>query len=473
MAVALSLSLALTACSGGNGRKTGTSAASSSRNTSSQASASSASSGTSPATSGSDSQSSPSTAAQGSITYSPVTVNQNKVVPILSVGQRNKMRAAQLYGQILTDFWSAQGLYTTNYTPERNDQPMVASVWGYSSLLELSGYICNLFPGDSQKTSTMASIFKGMDYYREARSDHLVYGVNRSPVPGTASMATANDDQMWIEVDYLYNYKLTHDKEYLDKAEKLVAYDLSYWDKSINPATGKEFGGIWWAPGGTTKNTCSNGPIVVPLIELYQITKDKSYLTWAEKIYDFARNTFLTSDNLYGDLIGCTVVAGKTTAQGTVDHSYYTYNTGSMISAGVALYQATGNKEYLNEAIVSARASYDYFTQKNIKSGYIQFVPPKIAPASDTLWFNSVLYKSYLALYPYNKTEVAGYFSGIQKGIDYAYDHYYNNGYLPTNWLVGWVWGYSEDNNKNILDVNAQAETYAILADYELNVKNK
>ena len=39
---------------------------------------------------------------------------------------------------------------------------------------------------------------------------------------------------------------------------------------------GNVYGGITWGPGYVTKHSCSNGPIVSPLVWLYELYKDKS-----------------------------------------------------------------------------------------------------------------------------------------------------------------------------------------------------
>ncbi len=80
---------------------------------------------------------------------------------------------------------------------------------------------------------------------------------------------------MWIVRELLEAYEVTGEKRYLDKAEYLTAYVLDGWDCTLDE-NGSQHGGITWGPGYVTKHSCSNGPIVAPLVKLADIYKGKS-----------------------------------------------------------------------------------------------------------------------------------------------------------------------------------------------------
>jgi len=56
----------------------------------------------------------------------------------------------------------------------------------------------------------------------------------------------------------------------------------------------------------------------------------------------------------------------------------------------------------------------------------------------------------------------------FQKNLDYGYDHFLKDGFLPTDLLTGW----DTDQNKNNLEgmfMFTYAAQYAILSQYELD----
>jgi hypothetical protein len=66
---------------------------------------------------------------------------------------------------------------------------------------------------------------------------------------------------------------------------------------------------------------------------------------------------------------------------------------------------------------------------------------------------------------------VAVCINSFQRNLDYGYDNFLHEGFLPTNLLVGW----SRENNNNRVEgmfTFAFAAEYAILARYELEKEN-
>ncbi len=68
--------------------------------------------------------------------------------------------------------------------------------------------------------------------------------------------------------------------------------------------------------------------------QLYLTTGNAADLQWAISMYNWVRGCLLNSDGLYGDHID---------GSGQIDPTEWTYNQGTMIGAGVMLYQATHN----------------------------------------------------------------------------------------------------------------------------------
>ncbi len=370
---------------------------------------------------------------------------------------KDMARANDMYKKVLENYWNGDDHILREKYPSSDANP--ASVWHYTSLLSLSIRISSY---DKSNLPSLNEILYGLEYYREDRDDHVVYSVSRG---NAASQAVAGensnvyDDNMWIAEEYFNLYSLTGEEEHLKKCEALVSYCLCGWDNSVNSDTNEEWGGIYWGPYYLSKHTCSNAPIIKTLANLYIVKKDPSYLEWAIKIYDFCYETFRKDDYLYGDLIGTYKENGKTVAHGELDPSVYSYNSGTMISAGALLYQITENEKYLKDAQNTAAAAFSYFLEE--KENNLQFLQ------STTLWFDLVLCRGYLELY---KADGNGkYLDKIQESIDYAYAEYFVDGALPTAWADGWKAEQSEAiNERNIMDDAANAEIYALLAEYQL-----
>jgi predicted alpha-1,6-mannanase (GH76 family) len=72
---------------------------------------------------------------------------------------------------------------------------------------------------------------------------------------------------------------------------------------------------------------------------------------WAQRMYEWVRGCLLSSDGLYGDNV----------TDSGIDPTEWTYNQGTMIGAGVMLYQATGNRAYLQEALATGHAALHTF----------------------------------------------------------------------------------------------------------------
>src|SRR5690606_2368188 len=148
-------------------------------------------------------------------------------------------------------------------------------------------------------------------------------------------------------------------------------------------------------------HSCSNGPMVSPLVWLHELYKGKAdevayryidatdkktrrvtqmkksdyYLDFAKKIYAWQKKYLLRADGVYDDMMGgCTPGSPQTQ---DVDGTIYrkgttckdrvgpaiTYNTGTMLSGGADLYRATGEDSYLVDVRKLSDASFQYFAK--------------------------------------------------------------------------------------------------------------
>lgn len=419
--------------------------------------------------------------------------------------ERTAARAVQLAKSTLEKYVD-QELYSSDneiyiydsYNPWTDETDGEASVWHYTSVVAMANRLTAITSGDNKNyfNGYCADLWDEMDWYKgsaeitsyRSKKTRTMYAVDRAYNKNTANIKgikAVYDDQMWIIREMLSTYANTGDNAYLADAETLTDVCLDGWDDTINPVTGTEFGGITWGPGYRSKHTCSNAPMVAPLVDLYYIYKDKEdkignvkkadyYLDWAKKIYDFSYATFKNTNDLYGDLVGSEGGIGSdglkiTTIQGTLDISEYTYNTGTMIQGGAKLYQATKNATYLEQAQNSAEAAYRLFGKKDATTGLSEY------PTSSTLWFNFELLLGFVELAYADDSAYASvnktYVDSFREALDYAYDNFYHDGLLPRNYVKGWVPGIEFDEEKNVMDSAAGAEMYALIYQYYCSLK--
>ena len=305
-----------------------------------------------------------------------------------------------------------------------------------------------------------------------------MYGVHRAETKGAARVDGINavyDDQEWIIRENIYAFQLTGDETYLDEALRLCKICIDGWDYTMNPSTKSEYGGIPWGPGYASKHTCSNAPIVMPLVEIYEILHEQGnanadfYLDWAIRIYKYTRATFENKNHLYGDNVGSfRELQGDryvTTGLAGGDPKEYTYNTGAMISGACALYRATGEKEYLDYARLSVIAAYNSFRSTNsVRVGreLVRFYPDD----TETTWFNLVLLQGFMDYYEVDPNHDEKYVMSFQSAMDYAYDQYLKEGFLPRDYLNGWDSNSNYDKNKNVMDQASASQIYAMLAQW-------
>lgn len=175
------------------------------------------------------------------------------------------------------------------------------------------------------------------------------------------------DDNQWIGITAMDRYSRSKKKTDLQLGKLIYDYMMSGYDTVLN-------GGIYWQENKKiSKNTCSNGPGIILALQLYHATKQKPYLDTALMIYNWTSEKLQAPSKLFYDNINIgTQRIGRRT---------YTYNTGTMLQSNVYLYELTGEKKFLKEAVAISDSSMKHFY-----SG-------KKFP--DNYWFNAVLLRGY------------------------------------------------------------------------------
>jgi hypothetical protein len=194
------------------------------------------------------------------------------------------------------------------------------------------------------------------------------------PAPGYASYNMKlkggdrfYDDNQWIGITAMDRYFRLKKKPDLELGKLIYRYMMTGFDTVLS-------GGIYWQENKKiSKNTCSNGPGIILALQLYKATKHRPYLDTAVLLYKWTNEKLQAPSKLFYDNISISTQR--------VDKRTYTYNTGTMLQSNIYLYELTGDKKYLQEALVVADSSLKYFYSGK------RFV--------DNYWFNAVLFRGY------------------------------------------------------------------------------
>ncbi len=446
-------------------------------------------------------------------------------IRVESLAEQNLERAMSLLDEAVTaHFIGSEMAMARFYNPyTKNKSEETGSVWMYSAAIEAVNAVLHslkvqkehgdesLYHENFQKyADLLEELYENIDFYEGTftlssytqTQEWSVYGVNRGRSKGTAKVEgieNVYDDQMWLVRELLESYKITNNPSYLEKAEYLTAYVLDGWD-TTRDEDGNERGGITWGPGYVTKHSCSNGPMISPLVWLHEIyegkndqitqrfidpndkitrrtkevTKSDYYLEFAKKVYDWQKEKLLGDEGVYVDMMGgCTPGKPQTEIINGVEYrvgisckdavgTEFTYNSGTMLSGAADLYRATGEKRFLKDAKKLADASFKFFTKLD------QTVPGYYSYEVDGFrnWFNGVLMRAFVDIYPsYSKS--SKYIGSFQDNLDYGYSNFLYEGFLPTDLLKGWKSDQSENQMEGMFSFTFAAE-YAVLSRYEI-----
>lgn len=246
----------------------------------------------------------------------------------------------------------------------------------------------------------------GLRYYLDTNNSGAPEGTFTSTLAafdGTVAPPTGPggakyyDDNEWVGIELLRMYALTHNPAALGSAEGIMAFVMAGW------ATDPELacpGGIPFSNSSENleRNTVTGGPGAELAVRLYQITGNVQYLQFAQQAYEWVRTCLLRPNNLYADHIG---------PHGTVAQALWSYNQGSMIGAGVLLYEATQNGAYLYQARQTAAAALAYFTPERLAAEN---------PFFPSVYFRNMLYLDSVTHDPPGPRLAQAY-------VDYAWQH--------------------------------------------------
>src|ERR1700761_1760005 len=309
-------------------------------------------------------------------TASPAGPDRAQAAPVDSRNPVDAQRAVATYQAL------QKNLYLPRYKlykPSDSTQQF-GYLWDFVNPWAATNYLAAIPGIGARYRSDMQARNQGaLDYYDTQETNPA--GQPQPPAyasgvlrPVNSDQPTYYDDNAWVGLNYLQEYRLTHQRADLTRAEGIFHYVVSGWDTRTTVACP---GGVFWEDvADSSRNTVSNAPNAEVGLQIYQATHDPYYLTWAKRMYTWVRGCLLNSSGMYYDNLN---------DSGTVSTTLWSYNQGTMIGAGTLLYQVTGDRTYLRQAEQTAAASVSYYG-----SGRTLYTQPDV--------FNAIFFRNLFAL---------------------------------------------------------------------------
>lgn len=326
-------------------------------------------------------------------------------------GLSHKEKAKETYDMIQR-LYTVDNLYKENH-PEQAGENKYSYLWPYVGMLTAGNVLYEL----GYDEAILRKEFDGLEAYYDDRENLPTY--QAYPI---SEMSTDHyyDDSSIVAMELIDAYKLTNDPFFLERAIKVTEFIMSGEDTRMG-------GGLYWFEGVSTD--CTSGPNCMKAAntsayaafvasEMFKLTDNPEYLSFAERVYDWTYNTMRDrADNLYWNDVNL--------GTGEVATRKWTYNAGMMIMSGVNLYEITAEESYLEESIATARSAFSYFT--TVVNDQLFF------PSNDP-WFNVELMTAFIELSAYDSTS-KDYVEVFIRNADYAWEHARNEeGQFYEDW---------------------------------------
>jgi uncharacterized protein YyaL (SSP411 family) len=146
-------------------------------------------------------------------------------------------------------------------------------------------------PGKRQNYQPyLDTLIKGIERYRDTTRNPAGYQAYPAFLE---KVDRYYDDNGLVGIDYLQAYALTHNPVYLSRAKDAFSFILSGWSDVLG-------GGVTWLEGyADQKPACSNGMATLLALKLYKATNDEQYLTWGKRFYNWMHANLRDSIGLY------------------------------------------------------------------------------------------------------------------------------------------------------------------------------
>jgi hypothetical protein len=298
------------------------------------------------------------TVAMGSLAFGAMNAaasesTQARATALTSASSTDEQEAVASYQALQSNLYESsaqlyQGLPSNSCDP-------YSCLWPFTNAMVGTEFL-DAIPGGSSYTSDVKARVSGLQAYADLHE----IGPSGAHQPRAFQSAVAPpegpggntyyDDNAWSALDLLTAYELTGTTTDLTLAQDTFNFVVTGWDTSQTDGCP---GGVFWEDvSGSQRNTTANAANAEAGLELYQLTKDTTDLSWATRMYQWVDTCLASSDGLYYDHVN---------PGGSVNTTIWSYNQGAMIGAGVLLYQITAKASYLTAAENTANAAVSYF----------------------------------------------------------------------------------------------------------------
>ncbi len=317
---------------------------------------------------------------------------------------------------------------TVNYInlKEWHNQTQSGYLWSNFCGVGMQYYLCKL-ENTKENKDTFRKMIDNFKFFRQynpkqnAAEDSVKYHSGRGTRPGMGTGECFFDDNIWVARNFLRAYEILGDEWFLEEAIRVNNWVISGWNDKL--------GGIVWCESalkdtateqelerGLSANAC--GIIVnAMLAELVEDPEDKAFhKAWAEKFYTFCKqmqNTPISHD--YWNGIHTVIVNGER-QNGSINKVHYSYNSGSMILANLALYDIETDTDkkaaYLEDAVETAKSAKKTFCKIDGTGKRYYIHDP---------WFAAILCESYYELGAYDKELADSLMASFDTNVTMAY----------------------------------------------------
>lgn len=203
----------------------------------------------------------------------------------IAYSQKYHQEALNLYEKVQERFYDKNAkLYTDVDTLERK----FSHLWGLCCMIQ----VANELEKSEPKKDYLTDIINIIDqYYSENNS----IGGYDSYLVKLGGGDRYYDDNQWIGIALMDAYERTKKYEYLKKSIMIYDFMMTGYDKAAG-------GGLYWREADKiTKNTCSNAPGIILALQLYKVTEDKKYLKTALDLYDWTNKRLRSPEGIFYD----------------------------------------------------------------------------------------------------------------------------------------------------------------------------
>lgn len=171
------------------------------------------------------------------------------------------------------------------------------------------------------------------------------------------------DDAQWAAITLIKTYRLTTNKEYLNKAEEIWDYiAVNSWD------TTHCNGGLWWNIEKTYKNAITNELFLMLTTMLYMETNNEKYKSWALKEWQWFYSSGLIAEGDNGAKVKNLINDGLDKNCMNSGKQIWTYNQGVILGALANLWKITYENIYLERAVIIAETSIIHLSENGTLS---------------------------------------------------------------------------------------------------------